>query len=495
MAVDSKHKDHRKWVQDWQLIKTLKEGQRSLVNEGEKFLPKLSGQSPAEYDAYIKRGSLFNATAKTLGGLVGAIVRKKPTLKTPNSFDLENVTISGQSVYEVIKDIADEIMSYGFYGILVDMPENAPAGTVPYMAMYDASDILNWFTQKVGNEEKLVMVSLAETILEQDPEDPYSFNSISIIRVCFIDANDGNKYKQQKWRKMEKKGSKDEWVKEGEEIIPTKQGIPLNEIPFVFFSAMGCCPVPSKPPLLDLANLNIKHWQVSTDYYHGLHYCAIPTPWAAGFDIGSQLYIGSQKAWISEDPQAKCGYLEFTGQGIAAIEKSLDKLERQMAVAGARLLEEQKAGVEAAEAIRLRTSGDDATMGSIVTTIEDGIKKVFGYMADWSGAGESIDVTMNRDFVSQKLTAQEITALLQTVQAGKMSTDSFIYNLQMGEYLPPDRNIEDEMKLIESEKPTDFNSSVDRFGNNDFRGNQGNQGYNNTGGNQNPGGNQNDRST
>lgn len=457
MAVDTKHPDHAKWAPDWLLIKTLQEGQRALVLAGEMFLPKLTGQSEKEYTAYIKRGNLFNATARTMTGLVGAIIRKKATVKVPSTIDLEDLTISSQTIDEVIRVITENIMSNGFYGVLVDMPpkEQGMDRVSPYMAPYSALDILNWRTQKIGSDEKLVMVTLLESEQVVSPADPFSFEEKQIIRVCFIDPVDGN-YKQEKYRKDERKGSKEQWVKEEETIIPVKQGIPLKEIPFVFISANGCYPVPSKPPMLDLANLNIKHWQLSTDYYHGLHFCAMPTPWAAGFKTGQNLYIGATKAWISDEVNAKCGYLEFTGQGIAAIEKGLDKIERQMAVAGARLLEEQKVGVEAAETVRMRSSGDVATMSSIVGAVEEGTKKALTFMSEWSAADSGkVEVTMNRQFVSQQLSPQQITALLQSVQAGQISQDTFLYNLQVGEVLPPDRTIEDEKKMIEAERPAE----------------------------------------
>ncbi len=461
MAIDSRHKDALKYKEDWYLIKTLKEGQRALITAGNKFLPKLSGQTASEYEAYIKKGSLFNALDKTINGLIGAIVRKKPVIKVPANINLESVTISGQNIYEVINATVDEIMSYGFFGILVDQPEDAKAGDIPNMAPYGSLDILNWFTHRSGTEEKLVMITLYETELEQDSEDLFEFKINEIIRCCYIDAADGI-YKQQKWKKVDKKSSKDQWVKYGNEIIPKRTGKSMDEIPFTFFTTSGNYACPSKPPLLDLANLNIKHWQLSTDYYHALHYCAIPTPWAAGFQAGQNLYLGAQKAWIAEEPTAQCGFLEFTGQGVGAIEKGLDKIEKQMAVAGARLLEEQKAGIEAAEAIRLRISGDDATLGTIVTTIEQGFIKVFGYIIGWSSMTDNTkaSVEMNREFVASKLTAQEITALLQACQSGKISTDTFIYNLQMGEYLPPDRTIKDEKDLIDAEKPAEFAGGI-----------------------------------
>ncbi len=39
----------------------------------------------------------------------------------------------------------------------------------------------------------------------------------------------------------------------------------------------------SKPPLLDLLNLNIAHWKLSVSYHYGLWLNGLPTPVFSGF--------------------------------------------------------------------------------------------------------------------------------------------------------------------------------------------------------------------
>ena len=454
MKVDTTNPLYKKYEKDWKLIADLIAGERAIKAAGEIYLPKLSGQTESDYAKYVQRGCLFNAMARTLQGMVGAVVRTNAVIEAPPQLQpvLEDATVFQQTIQEVIRDTVDNILSYGFLGILIDMPTNTTlTPALPYLALYKGVDILNWQRVKIGDDEVLSMVVLSELRYKIDPQDPYIMMQEKIIRVCFIDVDGW--YKQRVFIRNTADPKNEDWIQEGEDIIPTKVGIPFKEIPFVFFNSLGIYPAPTKPPLLDVANLNIKHWQVSTDYYHGLHYCAIPTPWAAGFRVDGDLYIGSQKAWVSDDPNAKCGYLEFTGTGLAAIEKALTKLETLMAVMGARLLEEQKAGVESAEAIRLRISGDSVTLSTVAQVTEEGIVQVLDFVCLWMGISGKVKVSINRDFVSQRLSSSDITALLGAVQAGKISMDTFLYNLRVGEILPPDRTIEDEKDMIASEAP------------------------------------------
>jgi hypothetical protein len=67
---------------------------------------------------------------------------------------------------------------------------------------------------------------------------------------------------------------------------------------------------------------------VSADYEHGCHFTGLPTPWIAGYQAADPekpdtFYIGSTAAWTFGDPNAKCGYLEFSGGGLDFSERQL----------------------------------------------------------------------------------------------------------------------------------------------------------------------------
>lgn len=457
---------YKAFIDEWAKIQAVYGGDSAIKEAGETYLPKLSGQTPKEYDAYLARGCFFNAFARTVQGLGGAIVRKEPVLKVPKRIDdiLPAVSLTNESIQEVIKLTVGNVLQYSYYGILVDMPpeDQSTLDAVPYFALYTAASILNFRTEQVGSESKLVMLCLAEDTYKESAENRFELELKERVRVLEIidNALTVNLYEK------DSSGKDEVWNPIQDEIIPKIKGKPVDCIPFVFFGSVTNSPVPSSPPLLDLADLNIKHWQVSTDYYHGLHYCALPTPWAAGFNAGDNLYIGAMKAWISDNPNAQCGYLEFSGAGLQAIEKALDRLEAQMAVMGARMLEEQKKAAEAADTVRMRYSGDTATLSTIVTCVEQGMMKALNYLGMWMGLPDVYcEVGLNRDFVAQMLDPQQITALLQSWQSGGISLDTFLYNLQVGEVLPADVTIEDEKLRIEASTPFQNEGPVDEFGN------------------------------
>lgn len=449
---DTKSTYYKAMHPKWAKISTLLQGEEAIKAAGKAYLPQLTGQTPAEYEAYKNRGSFFNAFAKTVEGLTGAVVRKEPSIETNPKVDelLGDVTLSSESIQEVIRVVIREVISFGYYGILVDMPPSEndviPTDATPYFAMYPCTSILNFRTVQIGDEDKLVLLALQEFTSRENPENPLELIPVEHIRLMEI-VEGKLMVRVFEKTKADKQGN-DQWIQVGEDLFPKIKGKNLDFIPFVFFGCITNTPIPQAPPMNDLGNLNVKHWQVSVDYYHGLHYCGMPTPWAAGFGKSSELYIGAMKAWVSEDPQAKCGFLEFTGTGLTAMVTALDKLEKQMAVMGARMLEEQKKASEAADTVRMRYSGDTATISTIVSSVEQGIIKAIDLLGEWMGIEANTEVRMNREFVAQRLSAQDITALLQAYNGGGMSLDTFLYNLQVGELLPPDRTIDDEKAMI-----------------------------------------------
>ncbi len=197
------------------------------------------------------------------------------------------------------------------------------------------------------------------------------------------------------------------------------------------------------------------HWRLTVSYQYGLHFAGLPTPCFAGFDFedGETIALGPGAVHHTPHPDANSWFLQTGGSGLGDMEKGLDRLEAQMATVGARLLEDQRAGVEAAETVRLRSSGDTATLSDIAGNIEAGLTDVLQHVGFWLGVpAKDCHVSVNKDFVSTRLGPQDITALLGAVQAGQISEETFIYNLIQGEIIRDGKTVEDEMEDIAENK-------------------------------------------
>lgn len=446
MPVETLHPKYSASKRKWRRCRVVTEGEDAVKDAGEEFLPRLSGQSDQEYAAYKARATFFAGTSRTLQALIGMVFRNPPVVKFPDlstfpSF-LAEITRDRRSLESFAKEAIGEVFALGRFGILVDMFDE---GTAPYLAGYSAESIRNWRTQVVNGREEYDLVVLEEPHAE--PEDEFDTKQSCRLRVLQI--VDGV-YQQSIYHKRSTrdKTTGSEWVL-AETLVPLVRGQPWPFIPFVVCGVHNLASCPETPPLHDMAVVNLSHYRTSADLEHGRHYTALPTPWAAGFDTKRELYLGSSVAWISDEPNARCGFLEFTGQGLSALENAAKEKQQHMAILGARLLDSEKMAAEAAETLKIRRSSETNVVASAADTVGEALETVLEWCALWLGAPvEGIEVELNKEFLDLDISEGLMRALMEAVQAGMVSWDTYFFNLKRGQIIPPQVEMDVERELI-----------------------------------------------
>ena len=429
----------------WQKCRDAYAGQEALIANSTDYVPALDGQSPSEYMNYVRRALYFNATAKTVQGMIGSCFRRPPTIVAGNAEQLlSDVTLTVLSFEGLSKEAMREGLITGRYGLLCDysIQENRP-----YLIPYIAENIINWSVDRIEGRSIITMVALAEMGYVADADDPYVKKPQQRIRVLSLEEG---VYVVRVYVKINEGANKDNYVLV-EEVTPTISGSTLDYIPFVCINSNLIGMSVEKPPLLDLIDVNLHHWRLSCDYNHGLHYTGLPTAIAAGFPKSNDGYkIGSGAAWWSEDSDAKASFLEFKGEGLGAMQTALSEDEDKMAALGGRLLEKQKTQAEAAAAIKLRTAGDQATLSGITATLDRGLTQAMGLLNAWLGVPtDEAAVILNNDFFSDEMDATEAEKLMHIVQAGYMTVDNLLFLYERGELLRPNTDPSDEKELLE----------------------------------------------
>jgi hypothetical protein len=454
MPINTPNAQHTNHLSQWQRCRDAVEGQDAVKARGEAYLPRLTKQTDEKYAAYKLRAMWYGAAARTIQGLSGAVMRKEPVLEVPKALETftQDVTQTGVSFSSFAKTTLEEVLKTGRYGVLVDMPTGGTDTAKPYYAGCTAESIINWKTMVRDGVRHLTLVVLKECEWETDPKDRYVLTEIAQYRELRIDA--GGLYEVETFR--EDPNKKDTWVSQGI-VQPTFRGSRLDYIPFCFFGPTTLTPDIEKPPILDLVDVNLSHYRSSADLEHGRHFCGLPTPWVAGFPETTTLEIGSSTAWVSSSPEAHAGMLEFTGQGLGALEKALESKERLMAVLGARMLEEQKKTVEASDTLSTRLSCEQSVLRSVASTVSAGLSKCLEWAALWMGVGpdeaKKAKAKLNTDFMDTQMTFAELEALVRTWQAGAISYETMYYNMERGEVTRPGIEAEEERQLIDTQKP------------------------------------------
>jgi hypothetical protein len=461
MPVNTEHHEFSKAKKLWRKCEHAVEGQHEIHEHGETYLPKLSGQNDAEYRAYVKRALYYNATGRTLDGLTGMLFLKPPKVEHPAAMQsiVDDITMTGLSLHQFAEMAADDIVTVGRCGVLVDFPPITNAVTLaqaqqlgarPYATKYDADCIINWKTKRVNNVQMLSMVVLKESAQIQLDE----FECESVTRYRVLDLVEV--YRQRVFEE-DKHGNIQQI---GDDIYPLMNGNTMSFIPFEFIGVRDNSPCVDKPPLLDLVDVNLSHYCTSADLEHGRHFTGLPTPVVSGVQLesGTTLSIGSAKAWVFPDPQASATFLEFTGQGLGELREAMREKESMMATLGARMLAPESKGIESAQTASIHRAGENSVLASISQSISISLTHVLERLRDWSNITGDVKIELNRDFVPKSMTAQDLQALVQSWQSGAISHQELFFNLQSGDIIRAETTFEDEQERI-AMNPAGMNQS------------------------------------
>lgn len=476
MPVDTLHTQYNSHCCIWQKCRDVANGQEAMQDKTrrEEYLPKLKNEAEDDYLKRLKRTTLFNATWRTIMGLTGMLMRKDPEVKLSAIAEpmLKDVTQTGLTIKDLTKIVATESLTVGRVGLLVDYPQARPdqeytvaqaeqAGLRPKMALYLVESIINWSCAWINNEYRLCRVVLAEEYCCDDPED--EFNTLASPRWRVLDLFPEGGYDQDyqpvgqfvmRVRVYEKAGDKKSDVQVGVDVFPLMNGAKIPYLTFVFISSDTLRADVELPPLIDLVNMNISHYQSTADVEHGAHKTALPQPWATGMDATNvTMYMGGGDLWVNDNADGKYGMLEYSGTGLEAIEKRLARKEAQMAVLGARMLEDQKKAAETVEVAAMHRSGEQSALTTQGDTIDAGMTKALGWFDQWAGGTGEVEFKTNKDYLPSKLTAQEITALMAAWQAGGLSDQELFDALQDGGVIAETQTFEEHAAQLETSGP------------------------------------------
>ena len=456
---DYQHPDYEANLPRWIRCRDVVAGQDAVHKAGIAYLPALSNQDNKEYEAYKKRTPFFNAAARTVDGMVGLVFRKNPISEVPAALEpvLEDVTLTGVPASVLAHKLIQEVETVGRVGVLVEYPRMDAQPTTlaeaqalnmrPYATIFAAESIINWRVQRINNAMQPTLIVLQEQYSKMGA---FEVDYSTQIRALLLD--DGI-YKQRVYRQTNSTVSA-EWELV-EEITPLMNGAPMRFIPFQIINSDSLEFAVSKPPLLDLVDLNLSHYRTNADLEHGAHFTGLPTPFIAGLQLedGAKITIGSATAIIAPDPQANASYLEFTGQGLQALEALLTRKEAQMAAIGARMLAPEKSGVEAAETMEIKRAGETSVLASQANIVSMAMERILGWVAQWMGIVGPINYQLNTDYLPVRMTGQDLTALVSSWQSGAISRATLFYNLQAGEVIAPGKTLEEEQGDIDSDGP------------------------------------------
>lgn len=456
--LDAANEEYKKHLPLWQKCRDAIAGQEKIHEEGNKYLPELTGQEPSEYNKYKMRASFFNASGRTLDGMTGLIFRKAPIVEQTGLDNIvADVDMSGSNLTAFAEAIVDELCQVSRVGILVDYPvvqtvgmtvgQREAMGIRPYASVYKAESILDWRYGRINNQNVLTYVKLCEFVEVQ--KDEFNYDKVKQLRI--LDLFEG-RYRVRLYRSNEK----GEWAQIEDDIFPLMNNAPIGAIPFIFASPTGIDSDCKKPVLLDLVNMNLSHYRSMADYEHGLHFTGLPTPvfWGARMEEGNTIALGSASALAFDDPQGHAEYLEFTGQGLTQLKDALTMKQDMMALLGSKILAADKKSAEAAETAAIHRASENSVLASIANGGSAALTKMMQWLSMWSGGNGEARVLLNTDYMPAEMSPQMFAELTKAYLSGTISYETYFAKLQDGEIIRADVKMDEERELLEPQEVT-----------------------------------------
>ena len=433
----------------WEIMKAVSSGTEYLRENSEAFLPL---EPREDYDAYLSRvnRSVFSPyTQRLVRAATGLILRKPITvIGDPYWTDVfvKDVDGCGSDLDEYARRNLICALTYGHSNTLVDFPAPRGARSLaeerlqnrrPYWIEIDPSNIYGWRLDREVNYGKLIQVRIAEKAVV--PDGDFGEKVYEQIRVI-----EPGKYRIYRKRETTKDmyteddafaGNFDSPADEKDYELVESGDFSLGEIPLVTVYAGKTDTMTSKPPLLDIAYLNLAHFQRQADLIHSLHVASQPLLVMEGWDDQTKDTAISVNYAMATQPGNKIYYVEPAASAFEAQSAEIQELQLQMATLGISTLSQQKFVAESADARRLDRVDTNSMLSMVSLDLEQKMQKAFNLSADYLGL-EPPEIKISRDFDIERLIGQDITALTSLFDQQVIDREEFRDILVQGEVLP-----------------------------------------------------------
>lgn len=434
---------------------------------GATYLPMENGEAPGAYQVRLARSLLFNTFVKVREGLIGMALKKRGAKKkqqnagdnqvaddskkpSPPADDSdiqldtdvplilkqhrEDIDLAGNHLDVFAKELFRDIVNDGHAHVLVDIQkplkrsitslsptptaeDDLVTGRRPYWTKYRKDEALNWLVDRVNGEQVLTQVTLKETITKRDGL--YGEKEVTRYRVLRLpvlaEATDESPaiYGLMEWALFEEPDK-------GKDLIPVDGGpTNLTRIPLVTIYSRRKAFMESDPPLLDLAYLNIGHWQQWSDLNCILR-MLVPVMHIKGEILNTEASVENPKpklrlgpgAVVQTDKDGAIGYESADAGATQAMREALMDLEQRMSAVGLSIIAAKEDKEVTLGEKQMDQEERMSELSSWVRALKDGLEALFEIHAvDYLGLPEGGSVLLAFEDAPDKEGIESVTAI------------------------------------------------------------------------------------
>ena len=426
----------------WGLIEDLIGGTSEMRRRHRRYLPQEPREQDESYDNRLARSVCPPYFQRLERMLAGMLTRKPVVLNDVDDIIQEHlfdVDLQGNDLNIWTYETTRKLIRYGHIGVLVDAPAAGQNGR-PYWCTYTPREILGWRTELIDGQQQLTQLRLLESVIE--PDGLYGEKTVEQVRLLTPGGY-----------QLHRKGDK------GSFELYDEGTTSLDRIPFAVAYANRVGLMESRPPLEDIAELNLKAYQAQSDLDNQLHISAVPMLAFFGFPSSAEEVSAGPGEAIAFPAEGRAEYIAPPTGAFDAQFRRLEQLAQQINELGLSAVLGQKLSAETAEAKRIDRSQGDSTMMVIAQQVQDMIDNCLSFHAQYLNSTNAGSSYVNRDFLGSRLDPADINALLQLYTAGTITQETLLNQLAQGEVLGDDFDVEEELEatqnggLIEMQQP------------------------------------------
>lgn len=433
----------------WDIVDPLMGGTQAMRAAGTKLLPQYPAEADDTYKDRLSLSTLLPAYAETVASSTSRVFAEPLQLgediPEPVKLFCDDIDLGGNDLNSWSVEWFREALAKGLCHAMIEhqptldaegnklyktVAEEEAAGVRPYAVIIKPGQVLGWRF----DGGKLMQVRYMESVEVADGD--FGVKCVDQVRV--LEPGSWRTY-----RKPEKGGA---WVEEA------SGSTNLTYIPWVTFYTGRTGPMTAKPPLLELAHLNVKHWQSQSDQDNLLHVARVPLLFVFTDNEEFKLTISSASATrMPKDGNAK--YVEHTGAAITAGRDSLNDLVDDMRMAGAKLLQKDKQAVKTAAQANEEAAQELSPLARLAGQFADCIAQLLQILADYGSLGEGGRVEMRGNFDSDFAPEVSLPNLISMANSGKLSDETLYSEMQRRGVISDELDWSDELARIQEQGP------------------------------------------
>ena len=430
-------------MKGWEIMKAVTRGTEYLRENSEAFLPLEPREDYRAYMSRVNRAVFSPYTQRLIRAAAGLILRKPIALDGDpywREIFARDVDGQGSDLDEFARRLLICSLTYGQGHILVDFPapteirslaEERALGRRPYWVEIDPYNIYGWRLDRDAAYGKLTQVRIYEKAIVPDGR----FNEKTFEQIRVIEPGRYEVYRQRQEMKPLGPGFLEPNTQAGDYELLESGTYSLNDIPLVTTYSNKVDNLISRPPLIDVAYLNLAHFQRQADLIHSLHIASQPMLVLEGWDDQTKDMAISVNYAMAMQPGNKAYYVEPASSAFEAQSNEIKELQQQMATLGISTLSQQKFVAESADARRLDRVDTNSMLANVSLNLEQSLQQAFDFAAAYLGI-EPPTVNISRDFDIDRLIGQDVTAITALFDKGVITVEEVRAILTQGEILP-----------------------------------------------------------